>query len=274
MAFTYSAVLVTPPGHDIYSRNPYQYLNFEEFLDGWMRAPMMRHLSFGYRPLSIIGIINSLPPRLFVGVKRILSSVHEMAEESTVISEKCSEMAGWKVQNNVVSFENDLSPGAWEEETKLGLIKIELDTFTQRRKNVTINSRTARLWGMRKAELLCKIYRCEVPLPFSELDWLRSFVIDVETSFQDTTSQYLRMIIGFGSEARGILVCQTTVKDFNPVCRISQVPRRTHHPLRTLSSSHSPHYPMFFDILLWDAEAANCTTGQTRLPSREPARVR
>ena len=203
-----------------------------------MQAPMMRHLYFGYRPISLIGIIRALPPRLFVGIKRILSSVHEMKEELALRSEKCFAMAGWK--GSTVRCESALNPGVWEEETKLGLIKIEYDTTTQQRKSVTINSRTARLWGMKKAELLRQINCCDVSLPFSEVDWLRSFVIDAETNFQDTTSQYLRMIIGFGSEARGILVCQTTVKDFNPVCRMSQVQRRTHHLLRTPSLTNPP----------------------------------
>ena len=215
-----------------------------------MQAPMMRHLNFGYRPISLIGIIRSLPPRLFVSIRRILSSVHEMKEELALRSEKCSAMAGWK--GSMVRCESALKPRVWEEETKLGLIKIEFDATTQQRKNVTINSRTARLWGMKKAELLLRMNRCEVSLPFTEIDWLRSFVIDVETNFQDITSQYLRMIIGFGSEARGILVCQTTVKDFNPVCRMSQVQRRIQHLLLRTPSLPIPSYCALDHLLMRD----------------------
>ncbi len=244
---TYSDVLFNPKDQaalDLHLRNPYQFRNFGEFLGGWMQTPLISRLNFGYRPVALFAIICSLPPRLFVGIKRSLMSVHEKIESLALNSEKYAEMAGWKANDKMSKCEIDLTPAFLEEETNHGLIKIELGTNDQRYKNVTINSRIARLWGMRKAELLRRIQLCDVPLPFSELDWLRSFVVDIENSFQDRTSQYLRMIIGVGLEARGILVCQTTIRVFNSVCRMSQVLRRTHRRRRKPSlASPPPSFP-------------------------------
>ena len=85
---TYSEVLFTSKAViDLHLRNPYQFRNFEDFLGGWMQTPLISRLNFGYRPIALFGIICSLPPRLFVGIKRSLVSVHERMESLALSSE-------------------------------------------------------------------------------------------------------------------------------------------------------------------------------------------
>ncbi len=114
--------------------------------------------------------------------------------------------------------------GLWERDTENCLISIDYDPAIHLRQNATVNSRAALFWGMSQADLVHRLMTYDVPLPFSELDWLRTVVVGTECHFQDVTVHYLRMIIATDPEIRAMLICQTTIKTFNPVGRISQVP--------------------------------------------------
>ncbi len=189
-----------------------------------MQSPVLHTLNFGYPPVYLLEIIGSLPQGLFEELKAVLTELHTIAEGSSLYSEFIFRLAGW-----YVGAHNEMLQGSaidecrlWEGDTEQGLIRIEYNPTTQMRENVIINSRAASLWGMPKDDLVFRFLTYDVPLPCSELDWLRNLVIDAECHFHDVTVHYLRMVIGAGSKVRAMLVCQTVVKTFNPVGRISQ----------------------------------------------------
>jgi hypothetical protein len=111
----------------------------------------------------------------------------------------------------------------WEKEEVFALIGLEFDPSTQMRINVRANTRAALLWNLKKNELLLRFANYDLPLPFTELDWLRVLVLDLRSYFQNATSHYYRIMVGSGKDARAMLVCVTKFKTFDGMGRISQV---------------------------------------------------
>jgi hypothetical protein len=110
--------------------------------------------------------------------------------------------------------------GFWQ---LFALVGLDFDPNTQMRINVRANSRAALLWNMRKGELLLRFANYDLPLPYTEVDWLRVLILDLQSYFKNVTSHYYRMMVGSGTDARAMMVCVTKIKTFNSLGRISQV---------------------------------------------------
>ncbi len=189
-----------------------------------MQAAILHHWNLGYQPASILKIINSLPKPLFLLLGEVLDSLSDMADDSSKTMQKLSAMIGWNTtdQKSIVCMATELC-FHFENENDAGLIKMDYDPLTKLRKHVEFNTCFARLWCMSKEELLLRFADYHVPLPYSEIDWLRNFIFDLETHFQNDTISYSRLIFGSGEEARAVLVEVTTNKRFNAVGQIIQV---------------------------------------------------
>ena len=79
------------------------------------------------------------------------------------------------------------------------------------------------MWDMSKEDLLICFSNYDAPLPFTELDWLRTLTCELENFFDDLTSHFLRFTFGIGGNARGMLVCLSTKKVFNAFGQLTQV---------------------------------------------------
>eukprot|EP00291_Cryptomonas_curvata_P004566 CAMPEP_0172189854 /NCGR_PEP_ID=MMETSP1050-20130122/22768_1 /TAXON_ID=233186 /ORGANISM="Cryptomonas curvata, Strain CCAP979/52" /LENGTH=203 /DNA_ID=CAMNT_0012864621 /DNA_START=285 /DNA_END=893 /DNA_ORIENTATION=- len=135
-----------------------------------------------------------------------------------------SAMIGWNMteKKGVVGMATEIY-SHFENIKDAGLIKVDYDPATQSREHVEFNTCFAGLWCMGKEELLLRFEEYNAPLPYSELDWLRNLIFDLETHFQNDTIRYSRLIFGSGEAARAVLVEITTSKSFNAVGQTCQV---------------------------------------------------
>ena len=189
----------------------------------WMQPPIARYWNFGFQQTKIFKILNSLPQPLVVAVEQVLKALTVTAENSISTMQSLSASVGWSnfEKESIVSLQID--PFDRFESTSIGLIKVDYDPIAESRTRVDLNTFFARLWCMSKEELLLRFVDDNVPLPYSELDWLRSLVFDLETHFHNDTIKYSRLIFGNGQAVRAVLVEITSRKTFNSVGQITKV---------------------------------------------------
>lgn len=188
-------------------------------LSGWDQIHAKYIWNFGYKAESIFTILRSLTPRLDAALRGLLNRLQAIAMESTSNLALYSNHASLPPNEHQDSDVNEL---AWRR-TSFGIMHLEFDPCTQCRSSVAVNPYSARLWGIRKDQMLEQIMQYDLPLPFSELDALRIFVVDLCRSFQDVTTQYVRYTVG-----DGMLVCITKLKVFDSLGRLTAVCHRIH----------------------------------------------
>jgi hypothetical protein len=204
-------------------------MEFMEINCCWNHTPLRHWWNFGYESESILKIMRHLPPRLNSSMHRLLDTLHSLSEYSACSLQHMSRLASWLPSTEELPFQGDTwvqreeEEAEWEKEVVFALLSIVFDPVTQARRNVRANSRAALLWNMRKSELLLRFANYDLPLPYTELDWLRILILDLREYFQNATSHYHRMMVGSGKGARAMIVCVTKIKTFNCLGRISQV---------------------------------------------------
>ena len=199
-------------------------------IDGrWVYTPLRQWWNFGYESESILRILRHLPQRLSSAIHRLLGTLHFMSEYSTCRLQHTFRLADCLSSTGEPSLHEDTQlqfedeEVEWEREKVFALISLGFDPSTQMRTNVRANSRAALLWNLRKSELLLRFANYDLPLPYTELDWLRLLVLDLRSYFKNVTSHFHRTIVGSGNGARAMIVCVTKIKTFNYLGRISKV---------------------------------------------------
>ena len=196
--------------------------NFQQGQE-WMQTTIIRNWNGGYQAACVSKIINSLPQPLISWFSRVLLTVSNMADESSRTMQKWTPLIGWgTIEKNSDWLATELC-SYFENEKDAGLIQIDFDPTTLSREHVDFNTYFAGLWCMSKEELLFRFADYDVPLPYSDLDWLRNLIFDLETHFQNNTTRYSRLVFGSGQAARAVLVEVTTRKTFNAVGQVIQV---------------------------------------------------
>ena len=189
----------------------------------WMQPPIVRYWNFGFQQTKIFKILNSLPQPLGLAFEQVLKALTAKAENSISTMQTLSASVGWSNFEKDSILSQQIDPLVRFESASIGLIKVDYDHITQSRTRVDLNAFFARLWCMSKEQLLLRFADDNVPLPYSELDWLRSLVFDLETHFHNDTIKYSRLIFGNGQAVRAVLVEITSRKTFNSVGQITQV---------------------------------------------------
>ena len=197
-------------------------LNRLNNVNGWGQLHANYLWNFGYKEEAILAIIRSLPPRLDVALRRLLDCLQTIALESTARLKLYSDSSCLSCKPLTDQMNSGMDCLIWHK-ANFGIINIEFDPRTQCRSRVIINPYAAHLWGFRKGQMLEHFMHYTLPLPFSELDALRIFVVDLCRSFQDVTTQYVRFTLRNGDGASGLLVCITKCKVFDPFGRLTQV---------------------------------------------------
>jgi hypothetical protein len=204
-------------------------MEFMETNGCWTHTPLRHWWNFGFEPEGILRILNHLPKRLSSAMHRLLGILHFLSESSTDRLHRMSRLSGWhssaveRPWHAVTREQREHEEAEWENEKVFALIGLDFDPSSRNRTNFRANSRAALLWNMRKSELLCRFANYDLPLPYTELDWLRVLVLDLQSYFQNESSHYYRMMVGSGNCARAMIVCVTKIKTFNSSGRISQV---------------------------------------------------
>jgi hypothetical protein len=204
-------------------------MDFIERNGCWNHTPLRHWWNFGYESESIIKIIRHLPQRVSSSIHRMLGTLHFLSEYSTFKLQHMSRLVRQLSDTEEQILQGDIQvhlaheEAEWEKEEVFALIRLDFEPSSQMRTNVRANSRAALLWNMRKGELLLRFANYDLPLPYTELDWLRVLVLDLQSYFKNVTSHFLRMMVGSGKGARAMIVCVTKIKTFNSSGRISQV---------------------------------------------------
>ena len=102
----------------------------------------------------------------------------------------------------------------YNQEKERGLIKVDFDPTTQRRRDLIANRQAAVLWGMSDLDLLTRLARYDLPAPYCETDWLASCVMDIRTHFDIDSTQYLRMYFPAAGAVVARLVERIAAKTF------------------------------------------------------------
>ena len=170
--------------------------------------------------------IESLPNRMYKALDKLCNYIDIMIEESVTRMDWIADLLETQGHDKDRSCpEIDCAEGIeniWDQES-IGLLKIDIEPRSQKIRRTDCNVFTARLWGMRKEELLSKLATQTAPLPFCELDSMRFLIVEIESRNQDLSSRFVRMIFGCGQSFRAFLVCLTTSKEFDRQGRIRQV---------------------------------------------------
>ena len=196
--------------------------------DGWNQIHARYLWSFGYQAGGILRIMRNLPLPLQSSLRSLLDSLDTYSRDLTCRLFQASRI-DYSISRDQVHFHNAgdifkcVEKYQLDAEYDLGIIDIEFDPETQRRRRVRFNTVTGRIWGMQMQDLLQRFAHHDVPIPYTELDALRVFVVDFCRSFQDVTEQYVRLTIGVGDAARGMLFCITKLKAFDPFGRLIKV---------------------------------------------------
>jgi hypothetical protein len=217
-----------------------------------IKAPVIRYWNFGYQPATLLKIMNSLPKTLTLLVEQVFEALTDLVEKSNENMRSVHTMLGPDAAldtNSLAGFNSNLF-SHFESEMNAGLIMVKYDPITQSRKNVILNTFLARVWGMTKDELLLRFADYDVPLPYSELDWLRTLLFELETHFDTTTARYSRLIFGTGQAARAVLVQVTTSKRFDAVGQLVMVRRCSSTSIPSRRSCPPPSHLFMPDS--WD----------------------
>ena len=194
--------------------------NFMERYD-WSQYPLRHYWNFGYHSHSIVKIMNALPRNISTALKRLVESLHCIAEDLSLSRQNiCLELQSRCGQKDAAAEVRIVD--SWDDELIYGLIQMDLDPELQTREQVEVNKRASYFWGLSKASLMDLFIQNQVPLQMTELDWVRAFSIYISRFFECSITQYLRFHLNHGMQSISTLVCMTTVKSFNKFGRISK----------------------------------------------------
>jgi PAS domain-containing protein len=201
-------------------------------LHQWAYVPARRYWTFGYQTKALARIFNAIPPRLSRSIEKMMEVLQQKynaargGDEAPPPSSPLS-MAPYSDGGHpppsapvgIAAREEEM----WQEEIDCGFIRLRVDPRTQHRRHVSANARAAALAGMHREELLARFAHHDVPLPFSDLDFLRFFVFFLRG---EPTTCYCRFILGSPAAPRGVLVRYDTHSVYDSCGRVVEVRAR------------------------------------------------
>ena len=128
--------------------------------------------------------------------------------------------------NSAQPFSSSADLRLLDADSDVGLISINFDSVSGRRRQILANSCMAELLGMHNEEYLARTANRDLPFPYSALDCLCLFLyISVRDSFPSTSPRelYARMQSRVGSKRRGMLVVSRGLTVANQLTQTSEV---------------------------------------------------
>ena len=111
----------------------------------------------------------------------------------------------------------------WEEETEVGVMRIDLNPETQGRERLLLNSRFAEIWGRHRDECQAQFAAHEGLVQHTDLGLLCVFLMDVWSGMAMTKDFYQRFCFGAGPNVRAVLACTTKQKVVNSAGQLVMV---------------------------------------------------
>ena len=211
-------------------------VSYLQLRDSWVQSPILSVWNFGFRADLFLKVVYSVPQFLYFELEQLLDLLEFVCEDSTARLSNALSRPNHRIQealqisDSVHSFkpkpENPLlydEISLFEAETERGLIKVVFEPGSQQRLDLITNERAAQLWGMSKETFLEHLARYDLTVPFCEIDWLASFILDLTLHFEDSSVQYLRMLFSDGETTTPMLVQRTIAKGFNNLGQLREV---------------------------------------------------
>jgi hypothetical protein len=208
---------------------------------GWDCHAVRRYWTAGNQAGPIMRAFTELPPALRDAIGGAIDSA-QLSAISTAQYMAATSTAPSVAKHSPQHYQN-YSAGQWEHDSVHAFLELLFDPKTQARVGAAANTRTASLLGMSHAELLTRLEKCDVPLPLGPLDAIALFLHALGAARDAVTICYCRLSPSAGlhsaesllpRESPGawppppaVLVCSTTVKDFDAFGRVHKVARTT-----------------------------------------------
>ena len=221
---------------------------------GWSFPPLNRLWSYGFHARELIDMIISFPSSLFLAIQPA-ADIMNLLHGSDRAEDRETSIHGWQNHgDNSIEFG---CKGAGEilascdgfdlNRSPLCLLRMMFNPDTQERTNVLANSGMAGLLDMHQEELLARIAGHELPLFFTHLDMLRTFLFVL---LEDILSpgllriKHLRLAVGPPCRRRAVLVrwhSLSHLDDRGRVIEVSALLRRSLTQPESLSRLSVPH---------------------------------
>jgi hypothetical protein len=215
---------------------------------GWDCHAVRRYWNVGNQAGPIMQTFSELPPALREAIGGAIDSA-QLAAISTA-----QHMVPIATATSVAEQHHRIYPaGEWEHDSVHAFFEFLFDPKTQTRVGAAANARSATLLGIEHAELLERLEKYDVPLPLAPLDAVALFLHALGTARDAVTTCYCRLSPSAGQSSPEtmlpseslvawplpptVLVCSTTVKDFDAFGRVQKVsclppllpPTQPHH---------------------------------------------
>ena len=198
----------------------------------WAYTPARRFWSFGYQTKPLARIFDSVPPRLSTAIECAMGAMQAMYSVATLDTTNAITAGNGAIRSAPESTAVSLSGIAesedamWEAQADIGFVRVLFDPHTQHRQHVAANAALAKVAGMHREELLARFAAHEVPLPWTDLDFLRFFVLLLRRGLRaESLTVCGRMVFGSGPAARAVLIRHDMITSFDSAGRTTQVSR-------------------------------------------------
>jgi hypothetical protein len=205
--------------------------------NSWGHAAVRGFWSAGFQAGPIMRIFNELSPALHAAIGHAIDSAQFTALCAAKHAD-CTDHLHPAEKAKSPQHQAEEAAAQWENDSVHAFIELHFDPATQMRVAGACNARAASLLGMEQHELLDRLQRDDVPLPFAPIDAIAMFLHSLSVSRDDVNTCYHRLLLpqrasGIGTPPHeqppsAALVCSTTVKAFDAHGRVHKViPPRT-----------------------------------------------
>ncbi len=203
---------------------------------GWDHLAVRGFWSAGYRAEPVVRLLNELPSSLHAAICEAIECAQFSAECAANFSSDAFN-TGVLTDMGFPELGKSAAP-EWEGDSVHAFLELCFDPDTQIRVSASANTRAANLLGMQLQELLDRLEQYDAPLPLGPLDAIAMFLHALSVARDDVNTYYYRLLPSAGltgssqstpgrkSPPPAVLVCGTTVKDFDAFGRVHKVARQ------------------------------------------------
>jgi hypothetical protein len=194
-------------------------------LHRWPYMASKRWMSYGFKCSELARVFNSVPPYL-------LSSIDQMMKLLAFKYSDVFDPSGGKNNQNEVESQcqgpqNGFEPpfrNIWNDDDTHGICVFDFNPISQERQHVDINGICSSIRQMHEEEYRARLANHDLPLYWSDQDFLSQFVFTLRNHFRtEIGSYYMRFIVGVGDSRHGVLVRETIKNNFDAMGRVTRV---------------------------------------------------
>jgi hypothetical protein len=206
---------------------------------GWGHVVMRSYWSSGYQAETIMNIFKELPPGLHAALGQAIDSAQLSAGCAAKHQVPCFVPTNPSIDSTNTNWsmapqdQAEEAAAEWERDSTHAFLELHFDPRTQLRVAGSANTRAASLLGMAQSDLLERLQRDDVPLPFSPVDAIAMLLHSLRVAREDLDTCYFRLspsgssFVDAGTPPPAVppavLVCSTTVKDFDACGSVHKV---------------------------------------------------